>query len=471
MSDDWPRDMGTVATLPEGPVTECPESVEALLTEYTTYESTLPMHQATDTTARLAIFNGNKVNPIHRWFPFKEGFSHGLFRWIVSTLGLQPSAYDRILDPFCGVGTSLLAAQLQLPAQTGTTLLGVEVNPFIKFVAETKLNWHSYDVERIRTLFPELLKPLDENEIGLSETPSLSTIRNPSVFSPSTVQQLLGYRDRIKRECRDTPEVDFFLLGWAATIEKLSGVRRDGRALRFVQKNGVPTVSEALNEQWSLMLADLQTVGVRHPSAPRPAQAIVHEGDGRELRIPDLEKDSVDLVVYSPPYLNNIDYTEVYKLELWMSGKITTSEEFLELRRKTFRSHPSVRFPPTCILDDYPEHQAHTLTSLLLESVPQDENQDWRQRLFKGYIDDMLTSLGRQHDVCKPGAFVVCVVGNSMHGRKNHPIIIATDLIVASLAHLAGFELAQLQVTRQLRRRDHANRFLRETILVLRKPP
>ena len=464
-------DVGTLRIRAGANVTKCPKSVSALLSAYDAFQESLPVCEPSNATAELGVFDGNKTTPIHRWFGFKEGFSHRLFEWIVSTYHLLPSKYDWIVDPFCGVGTTLLSAQLALPSPGPTQLLGVERNPFIKFVAKTKLNWFLYDIDRIKQLLPRLLRPLDRKETGRSHLPELSTIQNPSVFSRDTLEQLLGYRDRIRLQCEDTPEKDFFLLGWSAVIEKVSGVRRDGRALRFVQKYDVPTVRQALSNQWLLMLRDLQTIRSRFQSDRSPVQSTVHEGDGRQLQIPGLEDNSIDLLVYSPPYINNIDYTEVYKLELWMMGLVETGEDFLALRRKTFRSHPSVRFPRTATLDTFPNSQAHELRSQLLDCVPQDRNTAWRHRLFQGYIDDMVASLTRQHAVCKPGAFAFCVVGNSMHGRKGHPIVVATDLIVAALAQLAGFEVVQMQVTRQLRRRDHGNKFLRETILALRKPP
>jgi hypothetical protein len=451
-------------------VARCPKSVSALLSAYDSFQRTLRIHKATDATGALGVFNGNKTTPVHRWFGFKEGFSHTLFEWIVSTHDLRPSEYDWIIDPFCGVGTSLLSAQLALARPCSTQALGVERNPFIRFVAEAKLNWPLYDVARITKLLPKLLKPLGEKETGQSEIPQLSTIQNRAVFSQDTLEQLLGYRDRIRLCCKDTPEQDFFLLGWSAIIEKVSGVRRDGRALRFVKKDDVPSVNYALKHQWTLMLRDVETMRTQCPSVTTAPQVVVREGDGRRLEIPELEDGSVDLLIYSPPYLNNIDYTEVYKLELWMMGLVESRQEFLDLRRTTFRSHPSVRFPTTDTLDRSPEGMAHELRSRLLDAVPQDGDAAWRRRLFQGYLDDMLDSLTRQYEVCKPGAFVFCVVGNSMHGRKAHPIVVATDLIVASLAQLAGFELVLMQVVRQLRRRDHANRFLRETILALRKP-
>ena len=85
-------------------------------------------------------------------------------------------------------------------------------------------------------------------------------------------------------------------------------------------------------------------------------------------------------------------------------------------------------------------------------------------------MDDMLVSLRNQYLFTRPGAPVVCVIGNSVHGNKKRPIPIATDLLIASVAQEAGFEIERLQVTRHTRRRDYRRRLLREGILILRRP-
>ncbi len=450
------------------------ESVRALAAEYWAFEKTLASCEASDETAHLTIFNGNKSKPIHRWFLFKEGFSDELLTWVASHFALNLRNCQQILDPFCGVGTSLLAAQLALPNGALTNLWGVERNPFISFVAQTKLNWHVYRIDQLQSFITMLVRPLGDNDRGLLEKPELTTIKNPSVFSDSTLSDLLGYRARIERQCDGMPERDFFLLGWSSIIERVSGVRRDGRALRFVGKNEDASVSKELEEQWKNMVQDLQTVRSTYEASEsglRPANAKVISGDGRSIEVEDIKDGSVDLIVYSPPYLNNIDYSEVYKLELWLMGLVNSREEFLQLRRNTFRSHPSVSFPKTTTLDSLAKDGwAVRLREALLEAIPNDKDHAWRERLFRAYIDDTLASLKRQCDLSRPGSLVICVVGNSMHGRTGHPIIVATDLIVTALAQLAGFDVERLQVARQLRRRDHDNKFLRESILVFRKP-
>src|SRR4051794_16308479 len=72
-----------------------------------------------------------------------------------------------------------------------------------------------------------------------------------------------------------------------------------------------------------------------------PVPVTVREGDGRTLLGAGLGHSSVDLFVTSPPYPNNIDYSEVYKLELWVFGFVKSKSEFLQLRKSTLRSHPT----------------------------------------------------------------------------------------------------------------------------------
>jgi hypothetical protein len=71
-----------------------------------------------------------------------------------------------------------------------------------------------------------------------------------------------------------------------------------------------------------------------------------------------------------------------------------------------------------------------------------------------------------------PEERVVCVVGNSSHGRGEHlATIAAADLWICQIAAGLGFEAEKLVMVRRLRRRGDECRFLRESAVVLRKRP
>jgi hypothetical protein len=420
--------------------------------------------------SHLPHFNGNKNQPIHRWFTYKEGFSSELLSWVCKTIGTDITDIESLLDPYLGVATSLLSAQLIYRGTHDLTLVGVERNPFAAFVSRAKLKWQSYDQDKIKELIPKLVEAIKKRNVkfGLMD---LSTIQDQRIFNRRRLQDLLFARYIIGETLTDTNEHDFFLLGWASIIETVSNVRKDGRALRIVEKDDRPAIHVLLESRWNEMLGDLRTAWDSLKEAKRgEVHTTVYEGDGRTLvALPDPDQ-RFDLILYSPPYLNNIDYSEVYKLELWLMGLVSSRQDFKKLRLSTFRSHPSVRFFETDYIESLGQNTwPRRLVEALVSNLARDKDFQWRSRLIKAYADDMLVSLSSQFVRAKPGAHVVCVVGNSLHGKKESATPVATDLIIAAIAQEVGFEIDRLQVTRHTNRRSREHP-VRESVIIMRRP-
>src|SRR5690348_7644922 len=98
---------------------------------YRGVEKNLPL-KITPDVADLVVWGENERLPVHRWFRYKEAFSGRLLEYVLSSYR-KTSGRMSLLDPFCGVGTSLLSAQLA-PATFGSAF-GIERNPFVAFVA------------------------------------------------------------------------------------------------------------------------------------------------------------------------------------------------------------------------------------------------------------------------------------------------------------------------------------------------
>ncbi len=89
---------------------------------------------------RLVVPNGNAGEPFHRWFHLKEAFSAKLLGRVVKDDGLADRERLVLLDPFSGGATTLLSGLLGSPGWSGSVAgVGVERNPFLRFVAATKL--------------------------------------------------------------------------------------------------------------------------------------------------------------------------------------------------------------------------------------------------------------------------------------------------------------------------------------------
>ncbi len=73
-------------------------------------------------TFRDSAFGDNKSLPVHRWIPWIAGYSASFVDDVMSTY-LPRRNNSLVLDPFCGVGTTLFQAALH-----GHDAIGFEIN-------------------------------------------------------------------------------------------------------------------------------------------------------------------------------------------------------------------------------------------------------------------------------------------------------------------------------------------------------
>lgn len=432
------------------------------LENYRRLEQNLPIKKG-PTFGSLVVSGENDNSPVHRWFKYKEAYSGRLLHSILPYVHAETARPGLVLlDPYCGVGTSLLSAQVSPNFMSFAT--GIERNPFVAFVARAKLGWPTVDSEELERIGISVLGAVSNAPPTL---PELSSIRTGRCISRHIAGRLLSIRNAIL-EFPDSTTRDALLVGLAAAIEPLSRVRKDGRALRLVDRSHQHVVP-ILRQKWIEIQLDVIRMQAIYKNLVKTK---VREGDGRALTTAGIEPNSTDVVLTSPPYPNNIDYSEVYKLELWLMGFVSSGAEFLRLRKSTLRSHP------TSDLDTEPE--ADFLAAIAREPLVHFFDpivkrtaaypQTWRSRLALGYFSDLWRSLKGQYRCLRPGGQVFLVIGNSLHGCAGKAYLIPTDLLVGQLGKTLGFQLEQIIIARNTRRRLSGNHFLRESIVALRKP-
>lgn len=234
-------------------------------------------------------FVPNKERPIHNWFYYKEGFSEPFVEWCVKEFQLKAP----VLDPFCGVGTTLLTCK-----KLGLESFGSDVSPLASFVAKVKTR--NYDVQELQSAFEQLkqLKPEPIERIPLHP-------KVRKLFYHKALETLWFYKDKMET-IEDEKIRNLFLLALIDTTGRVANVVKVGGSLRKQKKPGMP-VQKLLLGKIQKMLLDVKRYRLSK------VEPVVQQQDARLL---ELEPESIGAVITSPPYLNKIEYTSVYKLEL-----------------------------------------------------------------------------------------------------------------------------------------------------------
>ena len=118
---------------------------------------TAPAGQGNDRGAfRDPAFMANRETPVHRWVPWIAGFSRQFVQDALARHlpGQRPGV---VLDPFAGVGTTLVEADL-----AGHEAIGCEINPYAAFAARAKLGAHRLEPTRLSAAATEFVMFMDE---------------------------------------------------------------------------------------------------------------------------------------------------------------------------------------------------------------------------------------------------------------------------------------------------------------------
>jgi DNA modification methylase len=402
--------------------------------------------------------------PIHRWFKYREGYSIDLISSIIK------DSDSKILDPFCGCGSTLIASKIK-----NKDAIGIDINPISVFVSKVKVeNYSKEDLNNIKVYFKSIL---NSNSLKKIETPKLKII--DKAFHPEILDQLLRLKWRIDK-IEDEKSREFIFLAFISVIESLSNTFKEGNGLKYrftkrtpkgyiripldqwyeenLPKNKIDYVNKTLEDKLNLMINDVNT------SSFSSSKIEVKRGDAQKISN-YVQRDSVSLTVFSPPYCNCFDYYEIFKLELWLGGFVRSYNELRCERKLAIRSNTNADLSKP--VENY--DQLETIVNLI-------NGQDiWNKNipsLIRGYFTDMDKTLQEIFKVTKNKGRCIIIVGNSAYGG----ILVPTDLLLAKIAEARGFEIEKIVVARHLttssqqkKKLEGVKDYLRESLVCLKK--
>lgn len=368
----------------------------------------------------LATFVPNKRLPVYNWFYYKEGYARDLVFHLLDSFGLGKG--DTVLDPFCGVGTTLLACK-----EKSVNSLGFDVQPSAVFASTVKTR--DYDIKALEDTGNALLKM---RFVAPDFHTSDSLVKR--AFKRQTLDDVIFFRDIIM-DIQDKTVRDFLMLALMNVTMKCSYAWKDGAVIK-IRKHPVPPLRKLLKRQIGFMIKDLK--GFKTGAV----QCNVNFGDARKMKLDD---SSVDAIITSPPYLNKIEYSKIYSIE----------EElfFRGMGLSSLRSHIGIN--PEKVIEENNKLEKITDVSGFNAQTT-------------AYFNDMYEVIKEMHRVAKDGARVGVVVGNGCFPEG----VVDSDVILSRIAEHLGLKLDELLILSKrwcTRNRVEKVGITRESLLLWKK--
>ena len=398
---------------------------------------------AQDGPAQLGKRDRNQVQPqdqaAHCWYRFILSYPPHLVRDYLQRLNL--TADQRVLDPFCGTGTTVVECQKQ-----GIPSLGVEANPMAYFASSVKTDW-SPAPQELLTLSDQIADA-SQRHLDAADRP-LETFSDEAQrvvlkgsISPLPLHKTLTLLHDIQMQAPLTLAAHLKLALAKAVIDHASNLRFGPEVGVKKPKEDAPVLAlwQRQVQQMAEDLAQLQ---------PRARTAKLYRADARQIRS-SLPPQSIDAVITSPPYPNEKDYTRITRLESVLLGFVQSKRQLRTLKQELLRSNS--RNVYTADQDDrwVARHEGIQAIAQAIEMRRQDLGKtSGFTRLYPRavtlYFGGMARHLAELRHLLRPGAQLAYVVGDQ---KSYLQVMIRTGQLLGEIAEGLGYELVGIDLFR-----------------------
>jgi hypothetical protein len=417
--------------------------------------------------------NSLKKNPqnkssgeVHNWYKIALGFSDQLVDFVLKKFSLKAGA--KVLDPFCGSGTTLVECK-----KRGINSIGIDANPSSCFAATVKTNWtpNPRRIMEFSKLVQKEYSSMARNGAGYKTDQTYTYLHESGMVDRGWINEnslvRCIYLKRAIQELnapRSSKELLFLAL-IDVVLREASNVKFGPQLYVAAEKENVKILRGFLTRVGG-MSDDLKTVK-KLPAG----ETTIYYGDARECNsiVDSRLGKQIFGVICSPPYPGEHDYTRHARLELAFLEEVIDKETLRKVKRQMIRSNTKGIYKEDKDRDLVEDNQRISKIVQKID-VKAKKKEHGFARLYstvvQEYFGGMKRHLQNLHLVLPSGAKCAYVVGDQSSYLQVH---IPTAKILAEIAVEVGYEYMETKRWRTSWS-SKTSKKVNENILVLRKP-
>lgn len=401
----------------------------------------------------------------HGLHEYKGKYNPQIVRTIINYLNLRPG--DKVIDPFCGSGTTLVECSL-----SGIDSLGTDINPLAVELSNTKISALSLDCGMAKQQLATLYDSLKNNTVTHNKCDNTRLEYLNRWIPKETLIDLETLRE--ESLAIDSVIGKLFIMTASNLIREYS--LQEPLDLR-IRRRVSPMPDKAFIDAWRDMvlqqIRDIESFQSAFHNKPSNGIAI-----NTDIRTYEELSDGFDAAITSPPYATALPYIDTQRISLvWLGlcdptelmaleSSLIGSREFYRINKDQLRNtmlQNEANLPP----------EVYNIVSSLYNNLSLDDG--FRKRavplLLYRYFSDMKQMFERVYTILKNQAKYTLVVGNNKTTIGGKTTVIDTPRLLSILANNCGWTIEELIPLQTYQRYgiNIKNAINHETLVILKK--
>lgn len=404
------------------------------------------------------ISSYNKTGVCHRWYDYLEDFPYYLIEEKIKEYALNEKSI--VVEPFAGSGTTNVSSKM-----FNMRSYGFDANPLMSFISNVKTTWDvnlklfKKEVKNVSDKFLNNIHEIDKLKINndfLDRMPKKELNQWLSIGLQKEVILLKYYINEVK----DKKVKNLLLLA-------MSRSALDASFVAFCPGTTFYPFREK-EEFWNIftnrivdICNDLEKIQKINNSFPE-AELINDSCLNADKYI---KKNSIDFLITSPPYPNDLEYTRQTRLEMYMLDFVKSMEDVQQIKRNMVKGSTKLIYKESNSAENIIKFKS--IKSVSDQIYEQTKDKNWGfdyPRMVREYFGDMYLCMKVFLPLMKKDARFLLVVGDQTIKGVYIPVC---DILI-EMAYELGYSNAFKELFR-IRRSTGHDIDLPEEIVILKK--